>query len=323
MDLERKSAFPSDANFLVTGGGGFIGTNLIYELSQRGIHPSRIHIYDRQFSFPMFSRDRATLHQAELEFVTNLEPVLGSPSNLYVFHLAANSDIQKSSQDPSLELRDTFGTTFSLVSSILQAQVRPRALVFASLSAIFGSKVGKLREDSQVEPLSNYGKMKALSEKLLELSDGLADRVFSVRFPNVVGKWSTHGVIHDLVRKVQASSSWFQVLGDGSQEKPYLHSEDLVKLLLDVCFNDEFPHGYNTLNVGPEDTATVSDIVREILIQSGSNSLPKYQASRAGWPGDVPEYRFDTSYLKLMTGVKLPTSMSAIRRAVKDELERY
>ena len=56
-----------------------------------------------------------------------------------------------------------------------------------------------------------------------------------LRFPNVVGERSTHGAVHDFVTRLRNDPSRLDVLGDGSQTKPYLYVKDLVGTILTVC----------------------------------------------------------------------------------------
>ena len=87
-----------------------------------------------------------------------------------------------------------------------------------------------IKEDTgPLIPISNYGAMKLASEAVCFAAyESHLQNLRIYRFPNVVGIPPTHGVILDLVNKLKINPKVMQVLGDGFQEKSYLHVEDLI-----------------------------------------------------------------------------------------------
>ena len=146
--------------------------------------------------------------------------IAGGPISC-VWHLAANSDIAAGVADPSIDLRDTFLTTFHTLQIMREFDI-PR-IVFASTSAIYGSHSGLLVEETgPLFPISSYGAMKLASEASISASvESCLQQAWICRFPNVIGPRATHGIIYDLLRKLAKSPQDLEVLGDGTQQKPF------------------------------------------------------------------------------------------------------
>ena len=101
-------------------------------------------------------------------------------------------------------------------------------------------------------PISNYGAMKAAGEACVSaFAHAGARRAWIFRFPNVVGPRSTHGVIRDLICKLMKDPERLEVLGDGTQQKPYLHVTELLDAMLFISRNHSGPLGL--YNIGPND----------------------------------------------------------------------
>jgi UDP-glucose 4-epimerase len=263
-------------------------------------------LYEVDFSNLAYARD--VLHHA-------------NPSQ--IFHLAANSDIQKSSISPLADLHDTFQTTVSLCIAIVERGISVDRLIFSSSSAVFGQKEGKISEDEVGNPESPYGWMKLASEILLEslYATGLVNELIILRFPNVTGVGQTHGVIRDLVEKYLSQNEPWEILGDGSQTKPYVHVSELVEILGSLVFSDQ-KRGLIRLNISPDDTISVKRIVELIELRGRLGRNPTFGTSPRGWQGDIPYYSLDNSK-QASLGYKVMSSESAIIRSIDEEFIKY
>jgi UDP-glucose 4-epimerase len=232
--------------------------------------------------------------------------------------MAANSDIPAGVEDPTVDLRRTFQTTFETLV-VMRTLGIPR-LHFASSSAIYGDVPDRaIAEDyGPLEPISNYGAMKLASEAQIRAAvESYLERADIFRFPNVVGVPATHGVIVDLVRKCHATPSGFDVLGDGSQQKIYLHSDDLVDAMLFIA--DQAAGHYNVFNIGPDDEGvTVAKIAEAVRDRVAPTAAIRYGQGSKGWTGDVPRFRYATDRLATLGWTPKLGSAGAIRRAVDE-----
>ena len=143
-----------------------------------------------------------------------------------VYHLAANSDIQKGGKDPQVDYDLTFNTTYHVLRYLKEFGIRK--FFFASTSAIYGETSDVLNEDyGPLRPVSNYGAGKLASEAFISaFSSTYHIQTWITRFPNVVGERFTHGVIYDFIHKLLKNPAELEVLGNGEQCKPYVYVKD-------------------------------------------------------------------------------------------------
>lgn len=219
-----------------------------------------------------------------------------------IWHLAANSDIKKGSQNPKIDFEDTFKTTFNIIEALNNSKTKVEKFIFASSSAIYGYKKNiKIKENlGDLKPISYYGAMKAASENLLSSYSFLNNtKCFIFRFPNVVGPYLTHGLIYDLIKKLKKNNNKLYVLGDGYQKKQYIHVDDLLLSMHLVTRKVESKEKLNIFNIAGEDNGIyVREIVKKFL--NINNLKPKviYQNKSYGWPGDIPKFRYNINKVK-------------------------
>lgn len=305
-------------NILILGGAGFIGKNLVCELLK--ISDSQITVIDSFINSDLknFKELYPTIRIIDMDITLSdtFDKLVQEINPSEIFHLAANSDIRLSSIDPMHDLRNTFMTT-SRLAGVLPLLDKP-AVFFASSSAVYGPKNGPVDETSTPNPISSYGWMKYTSEILLAdyLSQNYISKLVIFRFPNVVGQHMTHGVIFDLINKLRSNPEYLEVLGDGTQEKPYVLASDLAKNISESIFNEEFASG--TYNISTKDRAKVSEIVEAICRLTASAPIIKYGTSRSGWNGDVAEYELNVEKINSsVLAPKFAPSAHAIENAVK------
>jgi len=300
---------------LVLGGAGFIGTNLV-QLLQR--HNEEILVIDKCILGNKLeaAKVEVDLLNFDLNDTLRLSSVIHDFGPDTIYHLAANSDISKSQNDPGIDLRETLGTTTSLCKALESFSLAK--LIFASSSAIYGQSSGVITESTLPDPISNYGKTKLISENVLRkhLIEHDLKHLVITRFPNVTGRWQTHGVVFDLLLKLKNDRTRLSVLGDGTQFKPYCLASELALALFQISESTKLD--LLEVNLSPEDRVSVSEIVNEICLQLETTPEIEFGNSRSGWVGDVPEYKFDTNTSNDYLGKDFfSTSGEAIREAIK------
>jgi UDP-glucose 4-epimerase len=309
---------------LITGAAGFIASHLVDRLLASGskvigldnLLLGRRENLQRALPSSDFTFLEADVNDYETNLV-RLRELLGAGRIGRIWHLAANSDIRAGSADPQVDLRHTFLTTFHVLG--LARALGVREVAFASTSAVYGELPGRLVEDSGPwEPLSNYGAMKLASEALLSAArEQVLDRVWVFRFPNVVGPRATHGVIYDFLKKLRDNPGELEVLGDGRQQKPYLHVTELVEAMMFITEKVTGP--YNTFNIGPDGTSTTVRFIAETVTAAVSPSAAiRYTGGTRGWPGDVPRFNYCIQKLKSLGWSPRLTSDQAVERAVRE-----
>lgn len=308
---------------LVAGGAGFIGSHLCSALLEKG--HSVICVDDlsrgrKESIGQLLENDLFGFYCLDISRLEDLKRIFEKEKPDYVFHLVANSDIQASAANPEIEYRCTYTTTFNLLQCVKMSGIKK--FFFASTSAVYGDKKGiELREDTpELSPVSYYGAAKLGSEALISAysyMDGLQALIF--RFPNVVGPGLTHGVIYDFIRKLGDNPAELEILGDGTQTKPYMYVDDLVKAILFMM--EKGKDGVSLYNLGTDGCTSVTKIA-DILCEEMDlrNVTYHYTGGKTGWKGDVSRFRYCLDKIHSAGWKAQYTSDEAVRMTIRREL---
>ncbi len=311
---------------IVAGGAGFIGANLILKLLSSG----RSVLVADNFSrgtldnlSKVTSNSFVKVSNVDLAVRDSVMSVFKDASSLgyvdEVWHLAANSDIPAGVENPDVDFKDTFQTTFELLRAMKIHGVK--VFHFASSSAIYGDLgTTKLHEAiGPLLPISNYGAMKLASEaQASAAAESFLDRVNLFRFPNVVGVPATHGVILDFIHKLISDRNVLHVLGDGSQQKAYLHVADLVEAMLTIRAH-QIQGKVDVVNIGPvDDGVTVRWIAEQVVARVSPRAAIEFGVGNKGWVGDVPRFNYSTDRLQSYGWAPALGSAAAIARAIDE-----
>ena len=311
---------------VLAGGAGFIGSKLAARFLARGRHVLVLDDLCRgrqEYLEQLTPRDHLHFVETDLAKPEKTTAVMRDFHMAHpvdtVWHMAANSDIPAGIADATVDLRDTFMTTFSLLEAMKPLGIR--RLAFASSSAIYGDLGPETRLHENIGPLlpiSNYGAMKLASEAIISAAaESWLQTAWIFRFPNVVGTPATHGVILDFVRKLKSDPSVLSVLGNGTQQKAYLHVDDLVEAMLFIAENAK--DKINLYNIGPEDAGcTVRGIAEATVARVSPNARITYGDEPRGWVGDVPKFAYSVDKLAAL-GWRTPhSSIGAVEKAVDE-----
>jgi UDP-glucose 4-epimerase len=322
--MDRQHSETTGKTIVITGVAGFIGSQLADVLLRNGHTVIGIDDFSRGKSenltraqtFPFFELHEVDLADEEAVNTRLLAKLEGRRID-EVWHLAANSDIPAGVRDMRVDLRDTFMTTVHTLMLMKRLQIRH--LAFASTSAVYGENPALLKENTgPLLPISNYGAMKLASEAVIAAAaESYLSQVFIFRFPNVIGPRLTHGIIYDLLRKLEVNPLAIDVLGDGTQQKPYLHSTDLIDAMLFIRARAE--EKVNLFNIGPEDSgATVAEIAQAVVAASQTGAAIHYTGGDRGWVGDVPRFRYSVGKLAELGWSCRSTSAETVQRTVAE-----
>lgn len=311
---------------LVTGAAGFIGSHLVDRLLKLGFRVVGVDnlllgkrtnlaqaLQSAKFEFRELDVNE---YESFLEFVEGTarrEPIAT------VWHMAANSDIQAGGRDPDVDLRLTFMTTYNVLK--LMRTLKISGIVFASSSAIYGEHKGVLKEDTgPLFPISNYGAMKLASEGAISAAlEQFLDRAWICRFPNVVGGRATHGVIYDFLKKLKLNPTELEVLGDGTQEKPYLHVNELIDAMIEIF--QRSTDRLNCFNIAPlSEATTVRHIAETVVRMVSPGARIRYTGGSRGWVGDVPRFSYSTEKLRALGWSPKLSSNEAVELAIRENL---
>ena len=144
--------------------------------------------------------------------------------------MAANSDIATGGLTTDIDLKIGTIATYNVLEAMRINNVKE--IIFSSTSAIYGeATISPTPENyGPLLPISFYGASKLACEALATaFAHNFSMKVWIFRFANIVGSHTTHGAIHDFIKKLKKDSSTLEILGDGKQAKSYLHVDDCLK----------------------------------------------------------------------------------------------
>ena len=315
-------------SIIVAGGLGFIGINLIKELLKK---KKSIFILDnfsngnKLFLNRLKNVDTLNVIECELsrldETFKAIEKILCQVESIdEIWHLAANSDIHNGIHNPQIDLRDTFMTTFNLLEVAKKNSIKD--FFFTSSSAVYGDYGKKIIEenDGPLMPISNYGAMKLASEALcFSAYEGFLEKLRIFRLPNVVGTPATHGVILDFIKKLVKNPKKLNVLGNGEQQKSYLHVNDLVEGMILLSETNLEENSNPIFNLGPdENSVKVSWIAQQVVFKFSPKAEIVYENKDRGWVGDIPKFSYSTKKAKLFGWSAKMNSEQAINLAIEE-----
>jgi UDP-glucose 4-epimerase len=279
---------------VVTGGAGFIGSNLVDRLLGSG---HRVVAYDnfstgqREFLRAAERDENFTLvHGDTLDRAALTRACEGADA---VFHLAANADVRFGLEHPYKDLEQNTIATFNVLEAMRAAGVGQ--IAFASTGSIYGEpEIFPTPEDAPFPvQTSLYGASKLAGEALIEAyCEGFGMQGYIFRFVSILGERYTHGHVFDFYSQLREHPEALYVLGDGQQRKSYLYVQDCIDAMLAAL--DRANGRVNIFNLGTDEYCTVNDSIGWICERLGVNPRIEYAGGARGWVGDSPFIFLDT-----------------------------
>jgi UDP-glucose 4-epimerase len=274
---------------LVTGSKGFIGQHLVRELfklkdcsSIVGVCRSNKDKHVKQFDEIKNQEYREVYCDIEDERQVNLMMHTYRPD--IVFHLAGNPNtkLAEDDKDGAHVWRTNAGGTHNLLAHCPDGC----RFVLASSATVYGALGEKYRacEDHPTVPTSHYGSSKLAAESLVNTYTSLGKiRGLILRYVAAVGSGSTHGIVHDFIRKLRGPSVTLDVLGDHpGSTKPFIYVKDMVRATIQLGLA---PVG-GVWNVSTNNSITVEDVALATMHALGIHKEVNFLGKKANWAGD-------------------------------------
>jgi UDP-glucose 4-epimerase len=282
--------------YLVTGGAGFIGSNIVEELVKRG---EKVRVLDN------FSTGK---WENLVPFLNHIEIIEGDIRSYhivkeavddvdFILHQAALPSVPRSIKDPVTTNEVNVGGTLNILHAALDAKVK--RVVFASSSSIYGdSPILPKKEDMPPNPLSPYAVSKLAGEKYCQVFSRIYGlHTVSLRYFNVFGPKQNpdsqySAVIPKFIKAVIKNESPV-IYGDGNQSRDFTFVENVVNANL-LAVQNEFPNGL-VLNCACHEQISINILVSHLCKYMNTDVSPNYQEFR---PGDVIHSFADISLIK-------------------------
>jgi len=296
---------------LVTGGAGMVGSHLVDRLVAVG---NDVVVADNlETGHRKWVDDNATLRQVDL---TDRQAVFDVVDDSFdsVFHLAARKQVRE--PDPRGQFEANTAMTYNITEAAADAGIEN--IAYTSSSVVYGEAPRPTPEDyPPIEPISVYGSSKVADESLLSTYGHTgSQRVWIFRFANIVGPRLRGAVVPDFIEKLREDPTTLEILGNGRQEKSYMHVEDCISAMLHVITETAEP--VNTFNLGTRTTTSVTRIADIVATELGLDPDYSYTGGDRGWEGDVPKMRLSIEKLAALGWQPEQSSDEAIRRATRE-----
>ncbi len=302
----------------VTGGAGFIGSCLVDRLIEKG---NIITVFDNlssgKIEFIEEHLENPDFKLIEGDLLDNIEIERACRDTDLVFHVAANPDVRLGASDTKVHFDQNILATYNLLEAMRKNNIRK--IAFTSTSTVYGEAniIPTPENYGPLVPISLYGASKLACEALITSYSHTFDmQAWIFRFANIVGSRSTHGITVDFIRKLRENPTLLEILGDGKQEKSYLHVSECVDAILFAI--EKSKEDVNIFNIGSEDTISATKIAETIVEEMKlSNVTFTYTGGKRGWKGDVPKMRLGIEKLKEIGWKPIYSSEKSVRETAR------
>jgi UDP-glucose 4-epimerase len=284
----------------VTGGAGFIGSNLVDRLSLEGVE---VVVFDsfrtgrREFLADALRRPQVRLVEGDVLDVAALEDAFEDCD--WVFHLQANADVREGLQHPRCDLEQNTIATANVLEAMRARGVT--RIAFTSTGSIYGEpEVFPTPEDAPFPiQTSLYGASKAAGEGLIAAyAAGYGFTGVICRLVSILGERYTHGHLFDFYCALKRDPSHLKVLGDGRQRKSYLYVQDCLSAILRAVEHHQGQAGAHIYNLGLDATISVEDSIGILCKHLSLTPRIERTGGRRGWIGDSPLIHLDTNRIR-------------------------
>jgi UDP-glucose 4-epimerase len=307
---------------LVTGGAGFIGSNLVDALLDRGDQVSVVDDLStgRRENLEGAIAAGAGLAEMDIRDGAALAEVCSVERPELIFHLAAQIDVRRSVADPAFDASINVGGTANLLEAARRVGTR-RVVFFSTGGAIYGEGEGQdlpLGEDAPIAPLAPYGQSKFAAEGYLSLYErlhGLSGT--SLRLGNVYGPrqdpLGEAGVIAIFCGRLR-EGAMPTVFGDGRQTRDYIYVGDVVRAALAAAAS----MASGPINIGSGVETDVLELVSSLARLGGSDGFePEFAPAR---PGEVQRIALHSARAERELAWRAETALSDGLRLTLDSI---
>ncbi|MGO9898378.1 MAG: NAD-dependent epimerase/dehydratase family protein [Solirubrobacteraceae bacterium] len=299
----------------ITGGAGFIGSNLADRLRSEGIEVVIVDDFRtgrREFVDELREDPGVTLHEGDVLDQELLENAFAGCD--WVFHLQANADVRHGLEHPRRDLEQNTIATANVLEAMRAVGVSQ--IAFSSTGSVYGEPDVFPTPESAPFPIqtSLYAASKLAGEGMIAAyahGYGFTGVVF--RFVSILGERYTHGHVFDFYCALKRDPGRLHVLGDGRQEKSYLYVKDCTSAILTAVYaHDQHPGEFSVYNLGTDETVVVSDSIAVICQHMSVDPVLEYAGGTRGWAGDSPLIRLDCARIRSLGWTPTLTIRDAI-----------
>lgn len=306
---------------LVTGGAGFIGSHIVDKLLIEGnqvVVCDNLSTGKELFIKNHFDDNNFKFVKGDLKDLDLLIETMGGVE--FVYHLAAHADVRSGFQNHFIDHEQNLEMTQNVLEAMYKNGVKN--IMFSSTSSVYGdASVHPTPESYPFEPTSLYGATKAACESYIRTYAsycGMKSYVF--RFVSFTGERYTHGIVFDVLKKINKGQKEIELFSDGTPKKSSIYIKDGIEAIFKVIKQSK--EQFNVFNIGHDEVVTVNDVVDYIFEVSGVSGLTKnWLGKDSNWKGDNEFVLLSNKKLKALGWKPSLTIEEGIKRTAKYILE--
>jgi UDP-glucuronate 4-epimerase len=252
---------------LVTGVAGFIGSNLVPTLLEKGYRVVGVDNFDDTYDIkfkesnivPCIPNPNFILHRKDIRDLPALTAIFEAEKPSYVVHLAAKADTRKAVDAPRTYVSVNIDGTLNILELCREYPVEN--LVIASSSSVYGnSSQVPFTEDQQADrPISPYGATKRSVEHLAHTyRHNFGMNITCLRYFNAVGENNRPGMVPYIWTEKMLKEEEIEISGDGSRKRDYTYVGDIV---IATILAMEKPLGFEIINVGNNTPVSLNELL--------------------------------------------------------------
>ena len=279
---------------IITGCGGFIGSNFVDHLLAQGhkvIGIDNFSTGQRKFLENGLSHERFELVEGDILDLNALKNWFSGAE--IVFHFAANADVRFGIEHPRRDLEQNTMATFNVLEAMRANNIKK--IVFSSTGSIYGEAQIIPTPENAPFPIqtSLYGASKLAGESLIAAyCEGYGFQSWIFRFVSILGERYTHGHVFDFYNNLKKDPKRLIVLGNGKQRKSYLYIKDCINAVQIAL--ERSSDKVNIFNLGVDSYCELNDSIGWICKELGVQPQLEYTGGDRGWIGDNPFIFLDT-----------------------------
>ncbi len=286
---------------LVTGGAGFIGSNMADELINRGF---KVTIIDNEATGEKKNvNEKAKYIKGDVRNNSDLDKVFKDKIDV-IMHIAGCASTIKAFDDPAADLSTNVGGTVNIINYAIKHKVK--RILYASSMTSYGIPDGiPVKETMGTRPISYYGITKYAGERYMLATGARTDLPFKInvtafRMFNVYGYRQSltnpyQGVVSIFIGNV-ARNEPVTIFGDGKQSRDYVHIKDVCDAWISSIDNEKSFD--EVFNLGSGIRVTVNELVDVILEKFGKNRKTHKVIYKQARPGDQRHMQADITKAK-------------------------
>lgn len=300
------------SKYLITGGAGFIGSNLVEKVVSQG---DDVVIVDNLSMGKLeniihFSKKHVSFYKEDITNFNFMEKLLVSENFDYIVLLGAVASVANSVQDPQKTHLINQEANLNIYEIIRKNNLKIKKLLFASSAAVYGDEPTLPKsEESVIRPLTPYAIDKFASEKYA-LAYGklyniptVATRFFNVYGPKQNPESQYSGVL-SIIKDRLVSDKVFTMYGDGNQTRDFTYIDDVIEAMLILLRDPDIK--WDVYNIATGKSTSLNEIIKIFEKVANKNLKIKYESKRQG---DIENSQADVNKIREKVGFNTKISL--------------